>query len=92
MSANLQPSHQLRTLRLRGAHGGPTYRYRGAIIGSSRGGTVFTFRMKEFPNGGWVGARKLNVVLRLIDLWRDIDDVDDRPAVRTSWTKRTSAR
>ena len=70
MASGAPPVKQLRKVQDQGPHGGPIYGYRGALISASPRGTVFTFRMKGFPNGRWVGARDLAFVLRLVDVWR----------------------
>jgi hypothetical protein len=71
MDPGSRPARQLRKVYDQGPHGGPTYGYRGAVINASRRGTVFTFRMKGFPNGGWTGARDLGFIVRLVDVWLD---------------------
>lgn len=51
-----------------GPLGGPSYRYRGAVIDCQPGGHVCTLNMPEYPFHGW-GFGPVGVVTPLIDLW-----------------------
>lgn len=79
MASSTPLPRRLITLEEVGPHGGPTYRYRGAIIAASKEGTVFGFRLKGFPNGGWTGMGSLDLAMRVLDSWLDSNASTLRP-------------
>ena len=85
MHSSIARARRLTNIEQAGSHGGPTYRYRGAIIAASKGDTVFGFRLKGFPNGGWTGMGSLDLALRMVDFWLDSN-------VRTQHRRTEAAR